>query len=78
MNQISDELNENNESEPSGNNDGEEAAMTTTEKQVTTFLREHPEFLERFVLTNVKIETIDKWRVKKAKRDSGKGKDAGR
>ena len=33
---------------------------------------------ERFVLTNVKIETIDKWRVKKAKRDSGKGKDAGR
>ena len=49
--------------------------MTTTEKQVTAFLREHPEFLERFVLTNVKLETIDKWRGKKVKRDSGKGKD---
>ena len=35
-----------------------------------------PEFLERFVLTNVKLETIDKWRAKKAKRDSGKGKES--
>ena len=43
---------------------------------MTSFLREHPEFLERFVLTNVKLETIDKWRTKKAKRDSGKGKDS--
>jgi hypothetical protein len=46
-------------------------AMAPTNPQVVTFLREHPEFLERFVLTNVKLDTLERWTNRKAKRENG-------
>ncbi len=46
-----------------------------TNPQVVSFLREHPEFLERFVLNNVRYDTLERWTNKKGKRDNARDND---
>ena len=46
-------------------------AMTTAaragQQQITSYLASNPEFLENYVLTNVDVETLERWIIRKAR-----------
>ena len=45
--------------------------------QVVNYLRDHPEVLEKFVATNVDIETIQNWLNKKQQQQISRSKSTG-
>ena len=36
------------------------------EKQIASFLTSNPDFLERYVLRNVDLETLERWTIRRA------------
>lgn len=39
-----------------------------TPEQVTNFLREHPDFLERHVMEETELEQLERWMIRKTQR----------
>ena len=53
-------------------------AVTTAaragQQQVTAYLASNPEFLESYVLNNVDLDTLERWTIRKARKNNKGGK----
>ncbi|KAG5880335.1 hypothetical protein JTB14_019814 [Gonioctena quinquepunctata] len=48
--------------------DHSRSSTMITEDQISSFLSEHPNFLEQFVMENIEIEQIERWIIRKSKK----------
>jgi hypothetical protein len=47
---------------------GSESVNSKKSHQITTFLDSNPEFLENYVMSNVDLETLERWTIRRARR----------
>ncbi|KAL1131146.1 hypothetical protein AAG570_012383 [Ranatra chinensis] len=48
------------------------------EDHVSAFLRDHPDFLERFIMQEVEVEQLERWIIRRTQRDKKRAGGAGR